>query len=73
MEWISILDALPEPSIDVLVCYRDGNIDILTYAYNRLGRLCFMYLDEHGYWREKYSPCVLYWMPLPEPPDKLLR
>lgn len=68
MKWISIIDRLPEPETDVLV-YCGGNIDILTYKYNRMGRTCFMYQDDCGYWRERHSPSVTYWMSLPEPPQ----
>lgn len=67
MEWISVSDRLPEPETDVLVVYG-GNIEILTYRYNRRGHLYFMYQDDSGYWREVFSEPT-YWMLLPEPPQ----
>lgn len=66
--WIPVAERLPEPETDVLTfCF--GNIDILTYRYNRRGNLCFMFQDDCGYWKEIFAE-VSHWMYLPEPPKE---
>lgn len=67
--WIPVAERLPEPETDVLTfCF--GNIDILTYRYNRRGNLCFMFRDDCGYWKETFAE-VSHWMPLPEEPKEV--
>jgi hypothetical protein len=66
-KWIPVTERLPEEWTNVLV-YSGGNYDVLMYRPNRRETLCFMYQDECGYWKEKHSPSVTHWMPLPEPP-----
>jgi hypothetical protein len=66
--WIPVTERLPEPETDVLT-FCCGNIDILTYRYNRRGLACFMFRDDCGYWKETFGK-ITHWMPLPEPPKE---
>lgn len=69
--WIPVTERLPEPETDVLI-FCGGNIDILTYRYDRHGNVCFMFQNECGYWKEVFGK-VTHWMPLPEAPKEVER
>ena len=66
-EWISVDDMLPEPETDVIAFVGDY-IDILSYRYDRRGKLAFMYMDDSGWWHEKIRPSVTHWCAMPQPP-----
>ena len=67
--WIPVTERLPEAETDVLV-FSGGYVSILTYRYDRGGNLKFMYMDDCGYWHERFAPIVTHWMPLPEAPKE---
>lgn len=56
-QWISVEERLPEPTVDVLVHYEDGEIDIDAW-YRMFGRFIM----------ENENHRITHWMPLPEPP-----
>lgn len=68
-KWISVSERLPEAETDVLV-FSGGYVSILTYRYDRSGNLKFMYMDDCGYWHERFAPTVTHWIPLPEAPKE---
>ena len=57
--WISVEEKLPEPTVNVLVRYEDGEIDIDAW-FRMFGRF-LMDNDDNR---------VTHWMPLPEPPKE---
>lgn len=68
-EWISVEDRLPEKNVDVLCWY-----EYFRYGdYNCLYRTFGIGYCINGYWGGEVSngaQCrVLYWMPLPAPPE----
>ena len=56
-EWISVKERLPDTNEDVLVCHRNGFININA----RLGS---------RWWLINERNPVTNWMPLPEPPKE---
>ena len=56
-QWISVEDRVPEPYEEVLVIVGD----IVDFAH----------VDDDGKWHTRYVSRipVLWWMPLPEPPE----
>lgn len=78
MNWISVKDRLPEESGEYLVyvqypCYEEPIRSVVNYD---------QYCEAFGEWREFFDPHtlgwvgsefeeldVLFWMPLPEPPE----
>lgn len=70
VRWTSVSDRLPEPETNVIAFVGDY-IEILSYRYDRRGKLAFMYMDDSGYWHERIRPGVTHWMPLPTPPKEV--
>lgn len=67
-KWISVDEALPENGNEVLVWYeyfRYGEYNCMYQTYG-LGR----YIQEYSMWSlNGIKVKVLYWQPLPEPPE----
>lgn len=71
-EWISIKDEMPEPFLEVLVCYRfKSDLDNEDMA---LGHWNDLYRDGKWYFQADLSDegdiQVTHWMPLPELPEE---
>lgn len=70
MEWISVEDNPPEKGITVIIYLKS---EVMTLGYRPIlrdrERLWQLYGDMHKITDLDYD-IPLYWMPLPEPPEK---
>lgn len=57
MDWININDRLPQQYVEVIVCSNEGRVRAAIYMGG-------------GKWNT-FLP-VVYWMPMPTPPDGLV-
>ena len=64
--WISVKDRLPEPNVIVLCCTNKGYVD--TDSFGRYSKV-FLKCDD----MEGKVGQVIAWMPLPEPPEALIK
>jgi Protein of unknown function (DUF551) len=66
MEWISVKDLLPEKDTKVLCYYYNQYMDVMEYW-------CDTEEGKPEFFNPPYPPVcdVTYWMPLPNPPEKL--
>lgn len=67
MEWINVKDSLPRRMLPVIVCRKDGEVEV---GYIDNGHVWKLY---GGYWwraRASRSKNVTHWMLLPEPPKE---
>jgi len=69
MEWINIKDKMPKKDENVIVCgYQEsGDTELLTF-YNTAWYNGFGWEDEKGNFGDGEE--ILFWMPLPLPPEK---
>ena len=65
-QWISVNDRLPERSGDVLVCYGEYYMSVLSYSWRHKAFNAFDSLPTS----ENRIESVTHWMPLPEPPKE---
>lgn len=61
-EWISVEERLPEPMIEVVLCFCN---DIVSEWQETLYRNSTGWVQMTG---DEFCPIVTHWQPLPEPP-----
>ena len=64
MKWISVKDEMPKEKGNYICCFDTGKEKIVdVFDYDPA-------IDTQDYWGYAFSDRVIYWMPLPEPPDE---